>query len=162
MMTITTKRFKGCDNGQNQNSPCAYIRMRHYRGIIYCPSIRLPFGLKDIIMRKIELEMLETIRNQRDAVALREASRLSKTLGNTEIVTGLRQDDTVITTVYLHGNIIAQGDAFSWGFNLAGWPTAITRSRINALASHFNRPGVYTKAGKHYSGDKEVNVFDWF
>ena len=113
-------------------------------------------------MRKIETEMLETIRNQRDSVALREASRLSKTLGNTRIVTGLRQDYAVITTVYLHENIIAQGDAFSWGFNLAGWPSQTTKSRINALATHFNRPGVYTKAGKHYSGDKEINTLDWF
>ena len=113
-------------------------------------------------MREIELKMLETIRNQRDAVALREASRLSKKLGNTTIVTGLREDDVVITTVYLHGNIIAQGDAFSWGFNLASWPSPTTKSRINALAIHFGRHGVSTKAGKHYSGGKEVNVFDWF
>ena len=113
-------------------------------------------------MRKIELKMLETVRNQRDAVALREASRLSKKLDNTEIVTGLREDDVVITTVYLYGNIIAQGDAFSWRFKLAGWPTPTTKSRINALAIHFGRHGVSTKAGKHYSGSKEVSVFDWF
>ena len=113
-------------------------------------------------MRKIELKMLETIRNQRDAVALREASRLTNKLGNTTSVTGLREDDVVITTVYLHGNIIAQGDAFSWGFKLAGWPRPTTKSRINALAIYFGRHRVSTKAGKHYSGGKEVNVFDWF
>lgn len=113
-------------------------------------------------MRKIEAKMLEIIRNQRDAVALREASRLSKKLGNTTIVTGLREDDAVITTVYLYENIIAQGDAFSWGFKMAGWPSHTTKSRINALAIHFGRDGVYTKAGKHYSGGKEVNAFDWF
>ena len=106
--------------------------------------------------------MLETIRNQRDAVALRKASRLSKKLGNTTIVTGLYEDDAVVTTVYLHGNIIAQGNAFSWGFKLAGWPSPTTKSRINALAVHFGRHGVSTKAGKHYSGGKEVNAFDWF
>lgn len=113
-------------------------------------------------MRKIELKMLETIRNQRDAVALREASRLTNKLGNTTIVTGLREDDVVITTVYLHGNIIAQGNAFSWGFNLAGWPSLTTKSCINALANHFGFHGVTTKAGKHYSGGKEINAFDWF
>lgn len=113
-------------------------------------------------MRKIELKMLETIRNQRDSVALREASRLSKKLGNTEITTGLREDDVVITTVYLHGNIIAKGNAFSWGFKLAGWASPTTKSRINALAIHFGRHGVSTKAGKHYSGGKEINAFDWF
>ena len=108
------------------------------------------------------MKIRETIRKQRDAVALREASRLTNKLGNTEIVTGLREDDTVITTVYLHGNIIAQGDAFSWGFKLAGWPSPTTKSRINALAIHFGRHGVSTKAGKHYSGGREVNAFDWF
>ena len=113
-------------------------------------------------MRKIEIKMLEIIRNQRDAVALREASRLSNKLGNTTIDTGLREDGAVVTTVYLHGNIIAQGNAFSWGFKLAGWPSSTTKSRINALANHFGFHGVSTKAGKHYSGGKEVNVFDWF
>lgn len=113
-------------------------------------------------MRKIETKMLEIIRNQRDAVALREASRLANKLGDTVIITGLREDDVVVTTVYLHGNIIAQGDAFSWGFKLAGWPSLTTKSRINALAIHFGRHGVATKAGKHYSGGKEVNAFDWF
>ena len=113
-------------------------------------------------MHKIELKMLETIRNQRDAVALRKASRLTNKLGNTTITTGLREDDVVITTVYLHGNIIAQGDAFSWGFKLAGWPSPTTKSRINALANYFGFHGVSTKAGKHYSGGKEINAFDWF
>ena len=113
-------------------------------------------------MRKIELKMLETIRNQRDAVALREASRISKTMGNTRIVTGLREDGAVVTTVYLHENMIAQGDAFSWGFKMCGWPSPTTKSRINALAIHFGRHGVSTKAGKHYSGGKEINAFDWF
>ena len=113
-------------------------------------------------MREIEIKMLETIHNQRDAVALREASRLTNKLGNTTITTGLREDDVVITTVYLHGNIIAQGDAFSWGFKLAGWPSPTTKSRINALANHFGFHGVSTKAGKHYSGNKEINTLDWF
>ena len=116
-------------------------------------------------MRKIELEIIATIKNQRDAVALREASRMENTLANTRIVTGLREDGKdgkVITAVYLHGNMIAQGDAFSWGFKMCGWPTPTTKSRINALASAFGHAGVSTKKGKHYSGNKEVNAYDWF
>lgn len=113
-------------------------------------------------MRKIETQIIETIRNQRDAVALGESVRLSKVMGNTEVITGLRADGAVITTIYLHGNMIAQGDAFSWGFKMAGWPTATTKSRINALANAFGREGVYTKKGKHYSGNKEINLHDWF
>lgn len=113
-------------------------------------------------MRKIEQKIISTIRDQRDAVAMREASRIIKTIENTRIVTGLREDGKVITTIYLHDNMIAQGDAFSWGFKMCGWSTPTTKSRINALASAFGHPGVYTKKGKHYSGDKEINAFDWF
>lgn len=113
-------------------------------------------------MRKIEIEIINTIRDQRDAVALREASRITKTLANTRIVTGLREDGAVVTTIYLHDNMIAQGDAFSWGFKMCGWPTPTTKSRINALAKAFGHAGVSTKKGKHYSGDKEVNAYDWF
>ena len=113
-------------------------------------------------MRKIELEIIATIRDQRDAVALREASRMEKTIANTRIVTRLRGDNKVITTVYLHENVIAQGDAFSWGFKMCGRPTPTTKSRINAIAKDFGRAGVSTKNGKHYSGEKEVNAYDWF
>lgn len=113
-------------------------------------------------MRKIEQEIISTIRDQRDAVALREAQRIVKTLANTRIETGLREDGKVITTIYLHGNMIAQGDAFTWGFKMCGFPTQTTKSRINSLALAFGREGVYTKAGKHYSGNQEVNDYDWF
>ena len=113
-------------------------------------------------MRKIELEIINTIRDQRDAVALREASRMEKTLANTRSVTRLRGDGKVLTTVYLHENVIAQGDAFNWWFKMCGWPPPTTKSRINAIANSFGRAGVITKNGKHYSGDKEVDAFDWF
>lgn len=113
-------------------------------------------------MRKIEQQIVTTIRDQRDAVALREASRMEKTLANTRIVTRLRGDGKVITTVYLHENVIAQGDAFNWGFKMCGWPTSTTKSRINAIAKAFGRAGVSTKNGKHYSGEKEVDAYGWF
>ena len=99
-------------------------------------------------MRKIEQKIVSIIRDQRDAVALREASRLEKTLANTRIDTGLREDGAVVTSIYLHDNMIAQGDAFSWGFKMCGWPTPTTKSRINALAEAFGRSGVSTKKGE--------------
>ena len=113
-------------------------------------------------MRKIELKIINTIKNQRDAVALREASRVEKTLANTRIVTRLRGDGKVITTVYLHENMIAQDNAFVWGFKMCGFPTLTTKSRINAIAKAFGRAGVITKNGKHYSGNKEVDAYGWF
>ena len=58
--------------------------------------------------------------------------------------------------------MIAQGDAFDWGFKMCGFPTLTTKSRINAIAKAFGRAGVNTKNGKHYSGNKEVNAVDWF
>ena len=113
-------------------------------------------------MRKIESDMITVIKNQRDAVALREESRISNTLGNTQVTTGLREDGKIVTSVYLYGYLIAQGDAFTWSFKMCGFPTRTTKSRINALAFAFGRDGVKTKAGKHYSGKTEVNDYDWF
>ena len=116
-------------------------------------------------MRKIEQEIVQTIKNQRDAVALREASRIVKTIANTRIETGLREDGKdgkVITSVYLHDSMIAQGDAFNWSFKMCGFPTLTTKSRINAIANAFGRAGVSTKNGKHYSGNKEVDAYGWF
>lgn len=113
-------------------------------------------------MRKIEQWMVATIKDQRDAVALHEQERITQSKNNTKIVTGRREDGKVITSVYLYGNMIAQGDAFSWGFKMCGFPTQTTKSRINAIVLVFGRDGVYTKASKHYSGNQEVNEYDWF
>lgn len=58
--------------------------------------------------------------------------------------------------------MIAQYSGDAWGFKMAGWAAPTTKSRINAIAGSFGRDGVHTKEGKHYSGDKEVNSYDWF
>ena len=114
-------------------------------------------------MRKIEQWMCNTIQSQRLADSNKlKYEGLTNTQGNTMVCTRIRSDYVAVTTVYLHGNMIAQYSGDAWGFKMAGWATPTTKSRINAIAESFGREGVYTKAGKHYSGDKEVNAHDWF
>lgn len=65
-------------------------------------------------MRKVEREVI---------VAFLE--RRSRKVGNTH---------TDGQTLYLHGNAIARHILMGIQVSLAGWPTATTRSRINALS----------------------------
>ena len=114
-------------------------------------------------MRKIEQWMCNTIQSQRLADSNKlKYEGLTNTQGNTMVCTRIRSDYVAVTTVYLHGNMIAQNGVMGWGFKMAGRPTNTTKSRINALAKFFGREGVHTKAGKHYSDDKEVDAHDWF
>lgn len=70
-------------------------------------------------MRIIEKRMVEAIRSGK-----------SIRCGNTEVCAHGPQS----WSVYLHGNHIARASAtHAFEFTLAGWPTATTRSRINAL-----------------------------
>lgn len=111
-------------------------------------------------MRKIEQWMLEVIKTSRDNAHLLKEQINTK--DNTTVITRIREDGTAVTTVFLHGNIIAQCGALGWGFTMAGWGTPTTKSRINTIANMVGHPGVYTRKGKHYSGDKQVNAYDWF
>lgn len=101
-------------------------------------------------MRKIEKEMIAAIRAGAD-----------RKLGNTEV-----RNEGGFSSVYLHGSLIAREMADkSWKFNLCGWNTPTTRSRLNALAREFGRPGVYNTAGKPYLDDREctpVPLTLWF
>ena len=117
-------------------------------------------------MRKIEAKMIDTINKQQSEADGKPTGIMgvidSYVFGNTWVRTAIREDLQIVTTVYLHGNMIAQFSGNNWGFKMCGWPTNTTKSRINALAAAFGRDGVYTKDGKHYSGDKEINAYDWF
>ena len=114
-------------------------------------------------MRKIEQWMIDTINAQRDVDKNKLfGDGLTNTKDNTMICTRKRHDGTIVTTVYLHGNLIASNSGEGWGFKMCGYPTSTTKSRINAIAHAFGREGVKTKAGKHYSGETEVNIQDWF
>jgi len=69
--------------------------------------------------------------------------------------------------VALHGHTIAQRmPDGSWRFNLQGWNTATTRSRLNAMAYVCRHPGVWVKAGQAYTGSRSaprpVDSKEWF
>lgn len=117
-------------------------------------------------MRKIEAKMIDIINKQQAEAKGKPVGFMgvvdSQVFGNTWVRTTVREDLAIVTTVYLHGNLIAQNGVTGWGFKMAGWPTPTTKSRINALAQGFGRDGVYTKKGKHFSGGTEVNSLDWF
>jgi hypothetical protein len=56
--------------------------------------------------------------------------------GNTCVTVHDRYDGVTVTSVELHGNLIAQASSYDgdmWGFKLCGWNTPTTRSRINAI-----------------------------
>ena len=114
-------------------------------------------------MRKIEQWMIDTVTSQRLASSDKLMNDgLTAIKDNTMVCTRLRYDRVAVTTVYLHGNMIAQLSNGEWGFKLAGWNTPTTKSRINALAKHWNRTGVHQKNKLLFSGDKQINVHDWF
>jgi len=84
--------------------------------------------------RKIEQQMIAAAR----------AGKAFKS-GNTEV---RPQPGTPGVAVYLHGNKIVEFTPAGWQWTLAGWNTATTRSRINALANAFGWPRrVYQKDG---------------
>ena len=116
-------------------------------------------------MRQIEQWMMEEIRNQRakafDGYKLQSVD-FSKEKDNTKVTTRTRQDNVLVTNVYLHGNLIAQYSTGKWGFKMCGWNTPTTRSRINVIAGGFGQSGVRQRKGKLYSAGKEINSLDWF
>jgi len=90
-------------------------------------------------MRQIESAMLAAI-----------AARQPFKQGNTEV-----RVDGISARVYLHGNLIAvKNDGENrWRFNLCGWNTPTTRSRLNALGA-----GVFTRAGLPLVAGRAVPV----
>ena len=91
-------------------------------------------------MRKIETQMIAAVHGNKNWSS-----------GNTQVVT-----NDGVSTVYLHGNKIAEvGDDFLKLFD-GGWQTTTTKSRLNALLSEFG----YT------CGTKQEFIFqkqfEWF
>lgn len=114
-------------------------------------------------MRKIEQWMIETIRKQQSAATLQSVGYVdSKINDNTWVRTSVRSDMEIVTTVYLHGNLIAQYSNGKWGFKMCGWNTPTTRSRINAIAHEWRRAGVCMRKGVLYSGGEVITSVDWF
>lgn len=81
-------------------------------------------------MRAIEEKMIQAIE-----------SRTSWKSGNTEV--NVFMDGTGF--VALHGNTIAFFGHHSVTLKDGGWQTVTTKSRLNALATHFGVHGVYQK-----------------
>jgi hypothetical protein len=97
-------------------------------------------------MRQIEKDMLAAIKAGRE---FKQA--------NTQV-----HHAGPIVEVYLHGNLIARRDtadaqAPEWRFNLQGWNTPTTRSRLNALGA-----GVRAIAGMPHVMGEPVPVEGWF
>lgn len=113
-------------------------------------------------MRKIEQEMLNAIKSLRVHYINHFVKCLEWSKDNTRVTVRRREDHQIVTSVFLHGNLIAQFSGDSWGFKMCGWDTPTTRSRINAIAQEFNHPGITCKNGKRFCGDKEINSHDWF
>lgn len=99
-------------------------------------------------MRRIEKAMVIAIRKKENWA-----------MDNTAVQ---RDDLNGVTKVTLHGNLIAKfpddGDAV---WTLAGWNTAVTRSRVNAIASEFSWPKVGLEDGIAKVNGNSINSRDW-
>ena len=93
-------------------------------------------------MKQIEKDMIAAIDN--NAYDWKQSNtRVMRVLGGYE--------------VQLHGSIIARHDGQSWQFNLCGWNTPTTRSRLNALGAN-----VSSKAGVPHVLGRPVPLNGWF
>jgi hypothetical protein len=93
-------------------------------------------------MRKIEAQMLIAV-----------ASRKDWSCDNTRVaVTYFAHGDKIIdrATVYLHNSPIAQITPDSVTVSDCGYPTATTKSRINAILRKFCDSGIYQRNYKWY------------
>ena len=122
-------------------------------------------------MRKIEVGMIDAVQ------ACLDGSERTWRWGNTEVTThhhGVAGEPGYERTVVvrLHDNVIAEfdsalnGDHGCRGMKLrdAGWQTATTKSRLNALLGAFREGScIYQKAGQWYGPDgTEWNGVEWF
>ena len=88
-------------------------------------------------MRKIEKQMIEAIKQDKDWQS-----------GNTKVVNFFNDGDKcVVTSVFLHGNKIAEIDDNSMTIFDGGWQSNTTKSRLNALCDEFciSGEGVFQK-----------------
>lgn len=81
-------------------------------------SAMVNFNLYGDNMRKIEQWLLQVIKTTRDNAHLLKEQINTK--DNTTVITRIREDGAVVTTIYLHGKMIAQCGALGWGFKMAG------------------------------------------
>ena len=78
-------------------------------------------------MRKIESQMIEAIKSETDWKS-----------GNTKVVNFFNDGDKcVVSSVFLHGNKIAEVTDTDMTIFDGGWQTNTTKSRLNALCDEF-------------------------
>jgi hypothetical protein len=78
-------------------------------------------------MRKIERQMCDAIRDSKDWK-----------LDNTEVINFYNDDkQLVVTSVYLHGNLIAELTDTDVTIYDGGWQSVTTKSRLNAICDTF-------------------------
>lgn len=66
-------------------------------------------------------------------------------------------------TVTLHGNLIAKREGDVWKYTLAGWNTATTRSRVNAMMRELRgHSGVCTRLGQALYAGAPISNTEWF
>lgn len=110
-------------------------------------------------MRKIEREMLNAIHHGKNW-----------TNSNTSVVCDGNGTDSI--EVYLHGHLIAEKTNYlaEWHYNLCGWNTPTTRSRVTAIMREFEPSyvcGVGTKLGQAqvrylYHPPMDIPTRGWF
>ena len=88
-------------------------------------------------MRKIEKQMIDAIKTETDWKS-----------DNTKVINFYNGDkECVVTSVFLHDNLIAEvGDTFLTIFD-GGWQSVTTKARLNALCTEFcvDGEGVFQK-----------------
>lgn len=96
-------------------------------------------------MRKIEREMIEAIKTRKDF-----------TEENTTVWVWAenRGFGLIKVKVLLHGNLIAKVYDKSLYLCDCGYQTKITKSRLNAILSHFGFPLIYANKKQWYIGDE--------
>jgi uncharacterized protein YpmS len=100
-------------------------------------------------MRKIESQMIEAIKSETDWKS-----------GNTKVINFFNDGDKcVVSSVFLHGNKIAEVTDHDMTIFDGGWQSNTTKSRLNALINEFCNAvtdGVFQKNYQWFVSDNKV------
>ena len=104
-------------------------------------------------MRKIEKQMIDAIKSETDWKS-----------ANTKVINFFNDDkECVVTSVFLHDNLIAEvGDTFLTVFD-GGWESNTTKSRLNVIINEFCNAltdGIFQKQNVWYVRDNN-EVKEW-
>jgi len=115
-------------------------------GVMLCHTM---WTVKQDTMRKIERQMCDAIANEQDWRK-----------DNTEVINFYNDDkELVVTSVYLHGNLISEVTNNAVTIFDGGWQSVTTKSRLNAIINRFCNSmtdGVYQRQHVWYLKDNNV------